>query len=319
MKNDFWKNINKPIIGLSPMDGVTDEPARQIQSLVAKPDVLFTEFVSAEGFVRNPEAFKNTLVYKENERPIVAQVFGYTPEAISESIKIISEMGFDGIDINMGCPARKILTKGGGAALIGNYKLVDEILTKTLFAIKDSKNNIQLSVKTRIGQKIPITVKWVEFLSNYPLSAIIIHGRLLAQGLSGEVNWNEIKKAAKIAKEKNIVIIGNGGIRSIKEAKEKAKNYSLDGILIGQAALGNPWVFIEEYNPTREEIFEIIKKHADLAESFYGEKGFNRVLKHFSWYPKGFDNCKQLKLKLLKTKNSNEVKEVLSQFSATSN
>lgn len=301
------------------MDGITDEPARQIQSLVAKPDVLFTEFVSAEGFIRKPEAFKKILAFEESERPIVAQVFGYTPEAISEAIKIISEMGFDGIDINMGCPAKKILIKGGGAALIGNYKLVDEILIKAFHTIKDSKNNIPLSVKTRIGQKSSIVEEWAEFLSNYPLSAITIHGRLLSQSLSGEVCWNEIKKAAKIAKEKNIIILGNGGIKSLKEARQKAEAYSLDGILIGRAALGNPWVFKEEYNPTRKELFEIIKKHAEIAESFYGEKGFNKVLKHFSWYPKGFDNCKQLKLKLLKTTNSLEVGEVLNQFSAFSN
>ncbi|MCL5090532.1 MAG: tRNA-dihydrouridine synthase [Patescibacteria group bacterium] len=133
---NFWQKLKKPLVGLAPMDGVTDYPMRQIQVSVAKPNVLYTEFVSAEGFIRNSKAFSQKLYFQENERPIIAQIFGYTPEAFAETINQIIEMDFDGIDLNMGCPARKVLGKGGGGALIGNYKLAGKIIEKSLEATK---------------------------------------------------------------------------------------------------------------------------------------------------------------------------------------
>lgn len=297
------------------MDGTTDEPMRQIQAVVAKPNVLFTEFVSAEGFTRNPAAFLKKLAFKENERPIVTQIFGYTPEAFYESIIKISQMGFDGIDINMGCPAKNILDKGGGGALIGNFDLAGKIIEKSLEAIKKTKTNIPLSVKTRIGQNEIITQEWFSFLSQYSLSEVTVHGRRLKQGHSGEVNWEEIHQAREILPRKGIVCLGNGGIKSIKEAKEKAEKYNLDGVLIGQAALGNPWVFKENYQPTKEERLRTIVKHAKLTEEFYPPERFMTILKHFCWYPKGFPGCKDLKIELLKTRNLNEVREVIKKFS----
>lgn len=312
---NFWKILKKPIIGLSPMDGITDEPMRQIQAAVAKPNVLFTEFVSAEGFMRNSDAFLKTLTFRENERPIVTQIFGYTPEAFYESIIKISQMGFDGIDINMGCPAKNILGKGGGGALIGNFDLAGKIIEKSLEAIKKTKTNIPLSVKTRIGQDKIIAHEWFSFLSQYPLSEVTVHGRPLKQGNSGEVNWGEIHQAGEILHQKGIVCLGNGEIKSIEEAKEKAEKYELDGVLIGQAALGNPWVFKEDYQPTREERLKMIVKHAKLTEEFYPPERFVTILKHFCWYPKGFPGCKDLKIELLKTKNLDEVRKVIKKFS----
>jgi tRNA-dihydrouridine synthase B len=145
-----------------------------------------------------------------------------------------------------------------------------------------------------------------------------MHGRLLSQGLSGEVCWNEIKNAAKIAKDKNIVFVGNGGIKTLEEAIKKTEENRIDGVLIGQAAMGNPWVFKKNYKPSKEELFETIKIHAESAENFYGKKGFNKVLRHFSWYPRGFKNCKQLKIMLLKSKSASEVGKILAEFSAIS-
>jgi len=296
------------------MDGITDEPMRQIQAVVAKPNVLFTEFVSAEGFTRNPAAFLKKLAFKENERPIVTQIFGYTPEAFYESIIKISQMGFDGIDINMGCPAKNILGKGGGGALIGNFDLAGKIIEKSLEAIEKTKTNIPLSVKTRIGQNEIITQEWFSFLSQYPLSEVTVHGRRLKQGHSGEVNWEEINHASEILPRKGIVCLGNGGIKSIKEAREKAEKYNLDGVLIGQAALGNPWVFKENYQPTKEERLRTIVKHAKLTEDFYPPERFMTILKHLGWYPKNFENCIRLKVELLRTRNLNQVLKVIENF-----
>lgn len=312
--NNFWKILNRPIIGLAPMDGVTDEPMRQIQCLIAKPNVLYTEFISVEGFIRNPKAFEKTLFFKENERPIIVQVFGYTPKLFYEAVVKISEMNFDGIDINMGCPAKSVLQKGGGGDLIENYPLAEKIITSSLQAIKDSKKQIPLSIKTRIGKSKIVTKDWVSFFSKFPLSEVTLHGRLLKQGRSGEVNWNEIKSASEILHANHIACLGNGGIKSLTEAKEKAQQYGIDGVLVGQAALGNPWFFKEDYTPSVEEILKTIIKHCQLVEEFYPPEKFVTVLKHLGWYPRGFPNCIKLKVELLKSKNLNQVIEKVREF-----
>lgn len=312
--SNFWKQLKKPIIGLAPMDGVTDEPMRQIQCLIAKPDVFYTEFVSVEGFVRKQKAFEKTLSFKENERPVVAQVFGYTPELFYESVIKIAEMGFDGIDINMGCPAKSVLQKGGGGALIGNFDLAGKIIESSLTAIKDSKKEIPLSIKTRIGKNEVITSEWISFLTKYPLSEITIHGRLLKQGNSGLVNWDEIQKGTEIAHKQDIFCLGNGGIASISEVKEKCQKYGIDGCLVGRAVLGNPWFFKEGYSPSVEEILNIIIEHCKIVGEFYPPERFVTVLKHLGWYPKGFSNCIKLKVELQQTRNLSEVEQVIKRF-----
>lgn len=311
---NFWQTIKKPLIGLAPMDGVTDKPMRQIQVSIAKPDVLYTEFISAEGFVKKPEAFKKTLAFGENEHPIVAQIFGSNPSAFAQTAVTLAEMGFDGIDLNMGCPAKNVLSQNGGGALIGNYSLASAIIEKTLSALERAKTNLPLSVKTRIGRKKPITEEWIKFLSSYGLAEITLHGRLLDQGLQGPVNWEEIKKGAEIAHNYGVILVGNGGIKSLAEAREKIQLFGVDGVLIGQAALGNPWVFREDYTPTRAEILDTILRHAQLAAEFYPPKRFVTVLKHFSWYPRQFSESKKLKISLLQTKNLNDVEKVIFQF-----
>jgi len=310
----FWKTLKKPIIGLAPMDGVTDEPMRQVQCSIVKPSVLYTEFVSVEGFARKPEAFQKTLFFQENERPIIVQLFGYTPELFYEAISQMKEMNFDGIDINMGCPAKSVLQRGGGGALIGNYDLAGRIIEKSLEAIKESKKEISLSVKTRIGKDKIITREWISFLCGFPISEITVHGRLLKEGNSGEVNWEKIKVAGEIAHNKEIVCLGNGGIKSFSEARQKTNNFGLDGVLIGQAALGNPWFFKENYVPVKEEILQTIIGHSRLVNDFYPPKIFVTVLKHLGWYPKGFPNCIKLKVELLKCKNLNQVIETVKKF-----
>lgn len=312
--SNFWKIIKKPIVGLSPMDGVTDFPMREIQCQISKPSVVYTEFISVEGFVRNPLAFQKKLFFKDSQRPIVCQLFGYSPIAFFETILRIIENNFDGIDLNMGCPAKSVLKRGGGGALIGNYKLVEKIILKSAEAIKKSKINIPLSIKTRIGKYQIITDQWIKFLSEFSISEISIHGRLLKQENSGPVNWEEIQKAGIICNKNKIICLGNGGIKSFNEAKEKTIKYNLDGVLIGQAALGNPWVFKENYQPSREEIFQTIIKHAELVEKFYPSEKFVTVLKHLGWYPRSFPNCVKLKTELLKTRNLAEVKQAIANF-----
>lgn len=306
-----WKDLPIPIIGLTPMDGVTDFPMREIQSQIAKPSVMFTEFISVEGFSRVPDNFEKKLSYSDNQKPIIVQIFGHTPEDSAKSCKLLVKKGFGGIDINMGCPAKTVLQHGSGGALIGNYELADKIIKACLKVTKD--NNIPLSVKTRIGKKEAITEEWIKFLSSFPIDCITVHGRLLKDVHSGENNWDEVAKGAKIAHSKGITYLGNGGIKSIEDAQKVSEEYDLDGVLIGQAAYGNPWIFSDK-EPTVEEKLYTLIEHAKLAEEFYGEKGFVSVRKHLAWYCKGVKKSKKLRSELVMTSNHDEVKVLVEKF-----
>ncbi|HNP89618.1 MAG: putative tRNA-dihydrouridine synthase [Microgenomates group bacterium ADurb.Bin219] len=314
MKGNFWRELKKPIFGLAPMDGVTDEPLRQTQCLIAKPDVVYTEFISAEGFAGKPEKFSRKIYFEKNEKPVVVQIFGYTPECFTKTIAELSRKGFSGIDINMGCPAKTVLQRGGGAALIGNYSLAKKIISACLEAIKKSGTEIPLSVKTRITGEKNFSRQWFDFLSGFNLAEITVHGRRLKQGNSGPVDWEEIAAAAEKLKAKEIICLGNGGLKSLKEAREKCKKYQLDGVLLGQAALGNPWIFDNDYLPSTKEVLATILSHGELAWRFYQGKGYLSVLKHFGWYPRKFRHYKELKKLLLKTRNLSELEEVISVF-----
>jgi len=312
--NNFWHKMKRPIIGLAPMDSVTDEPMRQIQTMIARPGLMYTEFLSVDGFLKKPDVFIKHLKYSPNERPIIVQLFGADPKSFKSVIDKVSALGFDGIDINMGCPARSIVRKGGGGGLIGNFNLSREILETVYQGICRTKRNIPLSVKTRIGEDKETTKNWFDFLSKFPLSAVCIHGRMLSQGLSGRVKWEEVKLAAKILHSKGILCLGNGDVKSLDDAYSKCKLYDLDGILIGRAALGNPWVFLGDARPSKEEIFKVIIQHSELVSSFYRKEDFIKARKHFGWYCRNFYDSKRLKVELMTAKSKHDVVEIINKF-----
>ncbi|OIO13103.1 hypothetical protein COV53_06835 [Candidatus Gottesmanbacteria bacterium CG11_big_fil_rev_8_21_14_0_20_37_11] len=312
--NNFWYKIKRPIIGLAPMDSVTDTPMRQIQTMIAKPGLMYTEFLSVDGFLKKPDVFNKHLKYSPNERPIIVQLFGADPKSFKSVIDKVSALGFDGIDINMGCPARSIVRKGGGGGLIGNFNLSREILEIVYQGICRTKRNIPLSVKTRIGENKEATKNWFDFLSKLPLSVVCIHGRTLSQGLSGRVKWEEVKLAAKILHSKGILCLGNGDVKSLDDAHNKSKLYDLDGILIGRAALGNPWVFLRGSIPSKEEIFRVIIQHSELVSSFYHKKDFIKARKHFGWYCRNFYDANKLKVELMRTESKSEVKKIINKY-----
>jgi len=253
------RNLDRPILALAPMADVTDAAFRRIIAKYGKPDVMFTEFVSCDGLCSSGQ--KNILPilkFTKKERPIVAQVFGAKPENFYESAKLIKKLGFDGIDINMGCPDKKVIKQGAGAVLINNPKLAQEIIRQTKKGARLSggqAGEMPVSIKTRIGydkyDKKEFK-KWLTVLLECEPAAITIHARTKKEMSLAPPHWDIIAEAVKIRdeffgdKKDKTLILGNGDVQSVADAEEKARISGADGVMIGRAVFGNPWLFASE-------------------------------------------------------------------------
>ncbi|MBI4526002.1 MAG: tRNA-dihydrouridine synthase [Deltaproteobacteria bacterium] len=274
---NFWENITKPIIGLSPMDGITDGSFRFITAKHGQPDVVFTEFVNAETVFFAPQTLMKDLTYSEVERPVVAQIYGHTPEVFYRIAHIVSALGFDGLDINMGCPAKKVAAKGSGAALILNPALAQAIIRAARQGIRDwfegqnlgdlkfdpemiekirlanrlrtgleetpARRLIPVSIKTRIGYDRVVVSEWTQSLLEEKPSIISLHGRTLTQKYTGTADWDAIALAVRTAKNSGTLILGNGDLRDMKDVCRRVGETEVDGVLLGRSAQGNPWIF----------------------------------------------------------------------------
>lgn len=344
MVKGFWERLKKPIIGLAPMDGVTDAAFRYIVDKYGKPDVLFTEFTSVEGISYGASQLLNAFIYHQTETPTVAQIFGSDPEAFYKVSLVIAEMGFDGIDINMGCPDHHIAKKGGGAGLILKPQLAQEIIKATKRGVEDWANGrsmldvglkpaiidwvnefkkrsqftvhrsqIPVSIKTRVGYEEIVTEQWISNLLEVEPVAITIHGRTLKQLYSGLSNWDEIAKAAKLVKKTETIILGNGDVKSLDEAKEKIKTYGVDGVLVGRASFGNPWIFKNEVVDLPKKL-HVALEHAKAFQELTPNLHFLSLRKHLAWYCKGFEGASEVRVKLLQVNNAQDIKNILQPF-----
>ncbi len=305
-KDFFWNTIEGPIVGLSPMDGVTDAPMRFIAKKYGQPDIIYTEFVSAEGLWRIKKRGEmdhriwNELNYGEIERPVIAQIFGSDPEAFYEAAKIICDLGFDGIDINMGCPSPGLEKRGGGAGLIRDKCNAVEVVEATRKGVNDwlktqktenSKNQnveIPVSVKTRIGSDKPDEEWWIT-LAGMKLPAVAMHGRTFKQLYSGEADWEILFKAGEIIREGGAKFLGNGDISRLQVSDDRSQfgvvtktgleielTGKMDGVLIGREAMGNPWALrkvtqCHSDTITLEEKLGVMVEHAKKYEEVFNE------------------------------------------------
>ena len=328
MSNGKWLT-DKFIIGLSPMDGVTDEPYRQTQCFVGKPDIIFTEFVSAEGISRGGVKLYDVLMYGQNERPIIGQLFGKDPDCFYNAAIILCHLGFDGVDINMGCPAKTVTQHGSGAALINKPEVASAIINSTRQGIEDYcsgkktindiglknpsleiiKRNLKysgaspatnptLSVKTRIGTTANTIDTWIPHLLKHQLDFLSLHGRTLKQGYSGLADWEAIKNAALMAKDYHTPLWGNGDIQNLSQAHEYGQKYGVQGVLIGRASMGNPWIFTDKI-PTLRDKFSIMCYHAQKFNEIFSNRQFDPMRKHFLLYASGHHHAKALRAKLV--------------------
>ncbi len=306
----------KNIIGLAPMDGYTDAPFRYLIASIAKPDVVFTEFVNVDGIVKNINKLKEDFIFNEIEKPIIAQLFGSKPENFYTATKIIIDMGFNGVDINMGCPQKKVVKRSEGAGLIKNPDLAKEIVKAVKTAVSEKNSTITVSIKTRTGYETPITSEWISELVKTKPDLITLHGRTLKQMYSGFADWNQINIANIICKENGIKFFGNGDIKSIIDAKEKIEKYNLDGVLVGRAVFGNPWFFEQNSSTsgvllTKEDKLKMCLTHAKLQMKLLPNRSFIAMRKHFAAYINSFDFARDLRIKVLQANTYEEVEEII--------
>ncbi|MGE5298056.1 MAG: tRNA dihydrouridine synthase [Acidobacteriaceae bacterium] len=317
-RKNFWQKLKKPIIALAPMADVTDAAFRRILVKYGKPDVLWTEFVSADGLCSDGrQHLLLHLKYTQKEHPIIAQIFGSDPQKIKQAARIIQDLKFDGLDINMGCPDRKILKQGAGAELIKDFYLAKQIIR----AAKQGAPKIPISVKTRIGYNRIELKDWLINLLEEEVAAITIHGRTKKELSLVPAHWDSIAEAVNIArkfernKKHQTIILGNGDVTGLKDAFSKIKQSGVDGIMIGRGVFGNPWVFNKKrlgMEPTIKEKLNAMAEHTKLFEKLFKEKkSFNLMKKFFKAYVADFPGAGDLRKKLYATTTAEGVSHIV--------
>ena len=327
----FWKNLPKPFFCLAPMADVTDCAFRNLIAKYSslrpngrgKPDVFFTEFVSADGLA-HPKAREKLLIdlkFGKNEHPIVAQIFGGKSENISRAAKLCKKLGFDGIDINMGCPDRSVERQCAGAAMMRDHKLAGKIIR----AAKEGAPGLPISVKTRLGyNKIEIET-WIPALLEENIAALSIHLRTRKEMSNVPAHWEVLKRIIEIRNQmgKSTLIIGNGDVADIDDARRKYKETGCDGIMLGKAVFGNPWLFSSPPVPLQvnlervRERLKVMVEHTKLFEKLLGKhKNFAIMKKHFKAYASGFEGAKELRVKLMEAENAKQVGKITNDFLA---
>ncbi len=308
---------------MAPMADVTDVAFRGMFAKYGKPDVLWTEFVSADGLCSvGKKKLLHHFKFSNKERLIVAQIFGAKPENIKRASTLVAELGFDGLDINMGCPDKSVVKQGAGSALIKNPDLAREIIRAAIAGAKLAKKgnkNMPISVKTRIGfSKKTELESWISEIIKEDISALTIHARTMKEMSDPPADWSQVKKVVELvrASGKKILVIGNGDIKSIAEGEARARETGCDGIMVGRGAFGNPWFFNKKKKViTTKEKLKALLEHTKLFEKLLGkEKNFSVLKKHYKAYVNGFDGAKELRVKLMATESYQEVKGIISTY-----
>jgi len=331
------------------MANVTDVAFRSLIAKYGKPDVIWTEFVSADG-LSSPQGQKALLIdlkYSKKERPIVAQLFGANPEKMRQAAELCASLGFDGIDINMGCPDRTIEKQGAGAAMMKNPKLAVEIIR----AAREGAPKLPVSVKTRIGynpNKIYFLDEgWIKTLLKEDLAVLTVHLRNRKEMSDVPAHWDLMKRILEIRDEiaPETLIIGNGDVVDVTDGRKKIKETGCDGVMLGRAIFGNPWLFrsahtskstrktllsfrsarpsrpaqgFSPYVPSLQERLRVMIEHTKLFEKmFTGIKSFAVMKKHFKAYCSGFDGAKELRIKLMETASAIEASKIVKDFIKT--
>ena len=329
---NFWRSIRKPITALAPMEDITDSAFRRIVSRCGKPDVFFTEFVNAAGMCsKGRNAVIHRLRFSDEERPIVAQIWGNKPDNFRKTAADIQEMGFDGIDLNMGCPVKKIVKSGTCSALIENPTLARELYLAT----REGAPDIAVSIKTRLGYRTRKTAEWSKFLLDLEPDALIMHGRTAKELYSKPADWNEIGLVVDLRNrmKKKTLIIGNGDVKGAGEIRSFFRNYGVDGVMVGRGILHNLFLFrgLDKDAPadtsadarpgvasadfstlSPSEKLEYFLTHISLYNEMWSvEKNFNVMKKFVKVYVTGFDGAPELRRVLMEAKGYEQMSAII--------
>lgn len=305
-------------MALAPMANVTDCAFRQIIAKYGKPDVMWTEFVSCDGLTsRGREKLLIDLRYTEKERPIVAQIFGSKPDNFYQTALLCQELGFDGVDINMGCPNKNVEKQGAGARLMKDPGLAQEIIRATV----RGAGKLPVSVKTRIGYNKNELATWLPALLETEPSVITIHCRTHKEMSLVPARWEHIAEAVTLRDKvgSSTLILGNGDVANLNEAKKKAAETGADGVMIGRGIFGNPWCFHQPpHTPAIEEKLRVMVEHTYLFEKLLSEhKSFDNMKKHYKAYVNGFDGAKELRIQLMEqAKEAAAVEQIVEEYLA---
>ena len=323
--NSFWNKLHKPFFALAPLEDVTDAAFRRLIARYGKPDVMFTEFSSADGIFfadkKGQEKLLAKLLFSDSERPIVAQLFTASPERMKKAAEKVAELGFDGIDVNMGCPDKAVEKSGCGAALIKNPKLARELIRAA------GEVRLPVSVKTRTGYLVNELDTWLPELLAENLSAVTIHARTRKEMSDVPARWEHVARAVQIrdSLKSKTLIIGNGDVRDIPDARAKADATGCDGVMLGRAIFGNPFLFShsvyrcrsqsdrpQECWNVKEMKLKALSEHISLFEELLAKtNNYSTLKKHFASYVKGWNGAKELRARLMETENTAEALSIV--------
>ena len=311
---NFWKKTKVPILALAPMAGVTDSAFRQVCRQYGA-DVVYTEMVSADGLFYDSKKTLEFLKFDKYEKPVVIQLFDKHPEKFTKAAQICEQAGFDGIDINFGCPAKKVAGHGGGVTLMRDLPKCHQIIEAVLAGTK-----LPVSVKLRSSIKkdgaAVTALDFVKFMKDLPIAAIMIHGRPYENPFNAEIDYEMIKK---VKQEFGGIVLANGGIRTPEDAKKMLEKTGCDGVGLARGLYGRPWLFqqTKKYlknkkytEATQKEIIKAILLHAKLALKAKGKHGLIELRKHLLWYVAGWPNAKELRSKLVKVDDLEQIKDI---------
>lgn len=357
---NFWQQLPKPFFAVAPMADVTDAAFRELiarysaharaDGSVRGPDVMWTEFVSADGLTLAPEEGRKKLLadllYTEGERPIVAQLFTRHPEHMENIARLCLELGFDGVDINMGCPAGAIIDQGCGAAMIKTPELAVEVIRAAKRGAKTDEGGIPVSVKTRLGYNTDQLEEWIPVLLKEKLAALTVHVRTRKDMSKVPARWERIKRVVELRDEisPETKIIGNGDVLSLQDGRQKAELFGVDGVMVGRALFGNPWFFhptrrlplrlsalpthgvnrdsIVHADTSEEEVeyislperLRVLVEHSKLFTKLLPHKNFAVMKKHFKAYVGGFPGAVDLRVRLMEQDTPEAVEKVIEKY-----
>lgn len=307
MKN-FWEQFDRPILAVAPMAGITDSAFRQV-CISFGANLVYSEMASVDALFYSPQKTIEMLYFQKNEKPYVVQLFGTKPEYFEKAVALLDKkLKPDGYDINFGCPVKKVIKQGAGAALMSNLFKSREVIKAVL-----GSTDKPLSVKTRTESGDVNILSFLENIKDLKVSALMIHGRTFKQGFSGEIDYLAIKNSRRFFSGK---LIANGGINSQEDAIKMLEETGSDGLGIARGMLGRPWIFEEiikekDIQKSKEEIFKIALIHALKAIELRGESVIPELRKHLSWYMSGLEGASELRKMAISVKNPDDIKNLL--------